>query len=668
MPVQTQAQKIIDLAAGEVGYHEGRSGSNWNNHQKYSPAVPGLEWSQNQAWCATFMSWLALKSGLAALYPRTASCDVAGNWFKQRGRWSEYPAVGAQAFFGTKRDLSHTGLVVDYDETYVYTIEGNTNTSGSRQGDGVYKQKRRRRDANVVGYGYPKFTAGIKTADPDPKWKKAVTPPKPPSKPDKPATKPPKVQPSTGKLPTDAVDGSHWNEFTVEGMKLAAKDGVEYYWFKATEGIDFVDENYKANRATATKAGKKSSGYHFARPRVSDGATQARFFLAHAGIKPGTDLEMMLDLEDDGGKSRAELTKWVGSFMKVIFDHLGPHAVIYTNFNLDKNFGCHLWVARYHPENALPKVPEPWKSQGKLWDVRQFANGVIGNPHTVRGLKKVDLNNIVGDPKRLYLPKKPGAPKPKPVPVPATPKNAVDFRVHLVPGEKSQSAASIHTDMALVKKISGRSALVTQTERESTTTRGACKDGLGKGWGQVHANENVVNYGPAWKVNGTPTQLLLNPKDPHLEHVSGNRYLNTTPLTHEKLKALVLALKNTHLLSEANCKHIHVPGRKWREKNWPVQLHDVIADCVKTWDNGNGQPQVLVGDFNTGIKFTGKQVFALLKKEFGDNVHHVHNGGLDQMFIISTKKVKLSELGKEKVRNNQSNHDMVTATIRATVL
>ncbi len=163
------ATDIIRVASHEVGYHEGRSGGHWNNHQRYSPAVPGLEWSQNQAWCATFVAWCAMKAGCAELFPKTASTDLGAAWFKQRNRWSEYPAIGAQVFYGHGNDMNHTGIVYDYDGTWIYTIEGNTNTSGSREGDGVYRKKRARRDDYVRGYGYPDYPEGIKSADP--KWR-----------------------------------------------------------------------------------------------------------------------------------------------------------------------------------------------------------------------------------------------------------------------------------------------------------------------------------------------------------------------------------------------------------------------------------------------------------------------------------------------------------------
>ena len=175
---------VINIAKGEVGYHEGRDPSgDWNNHQKYSPAVPGLEWSQNQAWCATFVSWVALKAGAADLFPRTASTNIAAAWYKQRKRWSEYPAIGAQGFLGVGNNMHHTFLVTGYDDTYVYTVEGNSNQSGSPQGDGVYALRRERKATNIVGYGYPAYPEGIVSADPA--WQHAAKPalPTPPKVP-----------------------------------------------------------------------------------------------------------------------------------------------------------------------------------------------------------------------------------------------------------------------------------------------------------------------------------------------------------------------------------------------------------------------------------------------------------------------------------------------------
>jgi LysM repeat protein len=161
------AAELIRIARAEVGYKEGFSHGHWNNKEKYAGQVPGMAWvsAGGYAWCAVFTSWAALKSGNADLFPRTASCATALDWFRKQGRYSDYPAIGAQVFYGPNGG-THTGIVYAYDSTYIYTVEGNTNLTGSPEGDGVYLRKRARREANTYGYGLPKFPEGATTADP----------------------------------------------------------------------------------------------------------------------------------------------------------------------------------------------------------------------------------------------------------------------------------------------------------------------------------------------------------------------------------------------------------------------------------------------------------------------------------------------------------------------
>ncbi|MFF7467796.1 hypothetical protein [Streptomyces sp. NPDC008092] len=170
----SQTDTLIAIEKTQVGYHEGFSNGHYNNHQKFSPAVPGLEWSQNQSWCQTFQSWAFQQAGVKSLAPVTASCPTAVNWYKSRGRFSYYPAIGALVFFGHSGG-AHVGLVYKYDADYAYTVEGNTNANGSSEGDGVYLKKRARRDSFLYGYGLPKFAEGIVTADPGLKNKPGYT-------------------------------------------------------------------------------------------------------------------------------------------------------------------------------------------------------------------------------------------------------------------------------------------------------------------------------------------------------------------------------------------------------------------------------------------------------------------------------------------------------------
>ncbi|MCY0943488.1 LysM peptidoglycan-binding domain-containing protein [Streptomyces antarcticus] len=171
----SQVTQVLSIAKNEVGYQAQRApGERPSGHQKYSPEVPGLEWSNYQPWCATWTSWVAMKAGVASLFPRTASVWTAMEWFKQRSRWSEYPAIGAQVIYGTSGS-THTGLCYGYDSTYIYTYEGNTSLENSANGNKVMARKRLRRDSYVHGYGLPEYSEGIVTADPSKKGKAGFT-------------------------------------------------------------------------------------------------------------------------------------------------------------------------------------------------------------------------------------------------------------------------------------------------------------------------------------------------------------------------------------------------------------------------------------------------------------------------------------------------------------
>ncbi|MES3016614.1 MAG: hypothetical protein V4721_02495 [Bacteroidota bacterium] len=45
-------------------------------------------------------------------------------------------------YFPEKRRIAHTGFIDQWDGTWLITVEGNTNISGSREGDGVYRKRR----------------------------------------------------------------------------------------------------------------------------------------------------------------------------------------------------------------------------------------------------------------------------------------------------------------------------------------------------------------------------------------------------------------------------------------------------------------------------------------------------------------------------------------------
>jgi GH25 family lysozyme M1 (1,4-beta-N-acetylmuramidase) len=198
-------------------------------------------------------------------------------------------------------------------------------------------------------------------------------------------------------LRVDGVDISHHQAGTLSFVAAKAA-GVQWMYHKATEGAGSAadDSRHNRRRAKARNAGLPFGAYHFARPDGTDAVAEADHFLSVAKPSPG-DMRPMLDLEDRGGLSRAQLTAWVGAWVAVVKKATKAEPFIYTQFDLDKNFNCPLWVARYNNQNASPRVPAPWDTY-TIW---QFSDGEFGVPKSVAGFGNVDLNTMNGDPARL---------------------------------------------------------------------------------------------------------------------------------------------------------------------------------------------------------------------------------------------------------------------------
>lgn len=157
------ANDVVWTARAQVGYHEGKSGTHWNNIQKYATF---LGFTNGLAWCDTFVNWaFAMVAIRVSTGVKSAGCAVSVNAYKKDGRFTEYPGIGFQVFYGPGGG-SHTGIVTNYDSLYIYTVEGNTNVNGSAEGDGVYEKKRLRKDTYVYGYGIPYYHGKAHTADP----------------------------------------------------------------------------------------------------------------------------------------------------------------------------------------------------------------------------------------------------------------------------------------------------------------------------------------------------------------------------------------------------------------------------------------------------------------------------------------------------------------------
>lgn len=140
---------MIAVTTSQVGFREGPGNANPYGHWYGLPNVP---------WCAEFMSWAARFSGCSKAIPKHAYTPSGAKWFKKHGQWGQTPRVGALAYYrnASLGRIAHVELVVKVngDGSWV-SCGGNTNNTGSREGNGVYLQ--RRTSTRGGGFGYPRY-------------------------------------------------------------------------------------------------------------------------------------------------------------------------------------------------------------------------------------------------------------------------------------------------------------------------------------------------------------------------------------------------------------------------------------------------------------------------------------------------------------------------------
>lgn len=178
--MQNTVDKVLHIALAEVGYLEKKSNSQLYsktanagsaNYTKYGKEMHDLYPSVMDypaAWCDAFVDWCFYKA-----YGITNAKGMIGGSFndytpasaqlyKAKNAWyTSDPKPGDQIFFKNSTRIYHTGLVYQVDNTYVYTIEGNTSgTSGViANGGGVCKKKYKRSYSKIAGYGRPNYAS-----------------------------------------------------------------------------------------------------------------------------------------------------------------------------------------------------------------------------------------------------------------------------------------------------------------------------------------------------------------------------------------------------------------------------------------------------------------------------------------------------------------------------
>lgn len=183
--------KVIQVALNEVGYLEKKSGSNLDdktanagdkNYTKYARDLDAIGFyngkKQSVAWCDVFVDWCFVQAyGLNAALALTcqplgknncgAGCKYSRQYYKNKKQLFDTPMAGDQVFFYPSDGIGgsaiqHTGLVYAVDDTYIYTVEGNTSGANGvvANGGGVCKKKYKRTYARLAGFGRPDWHMG----------------------------------------------------------------------------------------------------------------------------------------------------------------------------------------------------------------------------------------------------------------------------------------------------------------------------------------------------------------------------------------------------------------------------------------------------------------------------------------------------------------------------
>jgi len=180
-----QRDDIINVALSQVGYREGSySGDTGGaNDGSYNNYTESNYWYHNYVssdmpvggsyapWCATFVSWCAEMAniptsvisrstvasrhsyGFDVVFYAGGSSLYSSSDNDSRFMGYNYTPKKGDLFF--TRSWSHVGLVVGVSGSYVITVEGNTNSDGSAEGDGVFRRSSRR--ISDLYFGVPDY-------------------------------------------------------------------------------------------------------------------------------------------------------------------------------------------------------------------------------------------------------------------------------------------------------------------------------------------------------------------------------------------------------------------------------------------------------------------------------------------------------------------------------
>ncbi len=107
---------------------------------------------KHSPYCASFVAWCFVQCEV-----KTVQSAWSPSWFPQnKVIYKQGKGIIPQSgdvfglYYPSKKRVAHVGFIHKWGDVYIITVEANTNDAGSREGDGVYKKRRLKRQIYIV--------------------------------------------------------------------------------------------------------------------------------------------------------------------------------------------------------------------------------------------------------------------------------------------------------------------------------------------------------------------------------------------------------------------------------------------------------------------------------------------------------------------------------------
>ena len=145
-------REVLKIARQEVGVKEVPKGS--NRGPRVEEYLRSVNLGPGYAWCASFVFWCFRQAAinLNCFNPLTKTASCMNHWANTKGekillqdaiKNPQLITPGSIFIIRLKNGRGHTGIVTGSGNGLIQTIEGNSNSSHSAEGEGVYSLERK---------------------------------------------------------------------------------------------------------------------------------------------------------------------------------------------------------------------------------------------------------------------------------------------------------------------------------------------------------------------------------------------------------------------------------------------------------------------------------------------------------------------------------------------